>query len=153
MAKFNFKLDSVLRYKTQSVSNKMNELSTEITLLNSKIDDLDKIVMNLEDAKGSFHSNMSANVSVLDIQSHYSYMCNLNQAKKFKESDINNQISKIDNTRKELLNISREKKTLEILEEQTFEDFKKNLLKIEQMENDERNSYNHSKTIKLNQGE
>ena len=152
MAKFNFELDSVLKFKKQSESNKINQLSKEVTLLNNKINDLDTIITSMENARGSFNKNMNNCVSILDIQSHYSYMSNLNYAKKTKERDIDDQTSIVENTRKELLDIAREKKTLEILEEQKYEDFKKGLLKMEQVENDERNSYNHSKSNSINHG-
>jgi|LGOV01.1.fsa_nt_gb flagellar FliJ protein len=145
MAKFNFELDTVLNYKKQSESNKMNQLTNEINNLNFKMEDLDEITGCLENAKISFDSNMRDNISILNMQTHYSYINNLDRAKKNKEKDIDNQTLRVENTRRELIDIARSKKTLEILEDKKFENFKKELTRIEQNENDERSSYNHSR--------
>lgn len=145
MSKFNFELDTVLNYKKQSESNKMNQLMNEINNLNLKKEDLDDIMGSLENAKLNFNSTMRDNVSLLNLQTHYSYINHLDSAKKHKEKDIDNQTLIVENTRRELIDIAQSKKTLEILENKKYEDFKKELTRIEQNENDERSSYNHSR--------
>lgn len=111
MAKFNFELDTVLNYKKQSESNKMNKLMNEINDLNLKKEDLDEITGSLENAKIKFNSTMRDNVSLLNIQTHYSYINNLDSAKKHKEKDIDNQTLIVENTRRELIDIARSKNT------------------------------------------
>jgi flagellar FliJ protein len=145
MAKFNFELDTVLKYRKQSESNKKNQLMNEINDLNVKKEDLGIIISTLKNANNKFSETMKNNVSILNLQSHYSYMSFLDNSRKSKEKDVASQNVAVENTRMELIDISISKKTLEIIEEKKFEDFKRELIQIEQNENDERNCYNHSR--------
>jgi flagellar FliJ protein len=145
MAKFNFELDTVLNYRKQSESNKKNQLMNEINNLKAIKNDLESIINTMEDANDNFKNSMKDNVSILNLQSHYSYMSNLDNAKKTREKDMSDQNMTVENTRIELIDIARSKKTLEILEDKKREDFKRELIQKEQIENDERNCFNHSR--------
>lgn len=144
MAKFDFELDTVLKYRKQSESNKKNQLMNEINDLNMKKEDLRAIMDSMEEAKNNFNNKMKDKISILSLQSHYSYLSGLDKARKSKKKDVDHQSLAVENTRTELIDISRSKKALEILEEKKYEDYKRELNQKEQNENDERNCYNHS---------
>ena len=145
MAKFDFELDTVLNYRKQSESNKKNQLMNEINDLNMKKEDLRVIMDSMEEAKNNFNNKMKDNISILNLQSHYSYLSGLDKARKSRKKDVDHQSLTVENTRTELIDISRSKKVIEILEEKKYEDYKRELNQKEQNENDERNCYNHSR--------
>ena len=61
MSKFNFELDTVLNYKKQSESNKMNQLMNEINNLNLKKEDLDDIENKIKNSFQDFRGVLSDN--------------------------------------------------------------------------------------------
>lgn len=141
MARFSFKLQTLLKVKIQREESLKNELG--------------KAVQKLEEEKAKLHrlefeknryiyefNKKSRRTSVNDLIKYKGYIALISSKILIQKENINLVTRNVDKIREELITIIKEREILEKLKEKKFKEFLKEELKDEQRLNDEIISFN-----------
>ncbi len=143
MAKFIYKMQSLLNIKAQMEDNMKNELGKAVR----KLEFEKGILKSIEDDRGKyinrFNSESGRGIQVEKLKKYTEYISHLNDKIGRQKENINFAKKSVDNYRELLIKVVRERKILEKLKEKRYQDFVKQQLKEEQRLTDEVVSYNY----------
>jgi len=142
MNKYKFEFEELLNIKSQKEDNIKNNLSKENKILQEKKDTLNRIIELKKEEQDKFN-NKGKTIKISDIEIFYDYIDKLEEKITFQKNNIKIQEKKVDNIRKHLLEISKEKQILEKIKEEDLEYHKKEILYEEQKTNDEIVNYRY----------
>ena len=143
MAKFHFRLQSVLNVKTQQEDNLKNELGKAIQKLEAE----KRILSSLERASLELTAefNEKARKSTVHKLIEYNgYLSLLTSKIKLQKENVNQAALNVDKVREELVKAVKERKILDRFKEKKLEEFRLEQNKLEQKTNDEIVSYKQS---------
>jgi len=143
MAKFIFKLQSVLNLKKQNEDSKKNELGKAIQRLEAEKQKLAALEDTLENTVKEFNEK-TKKATVHELIEYNEYLSLLNSRIKVQKENVNNAALNVDKVREELIFAVKERKILDKLKEKQHEEFLTEQKKLEQKTNDEIVSYNHN---------
>jgi len=143
MAKFIFKLQSVLNLKKQNEDSKKNELGKAIQRLEAEKQKLAALEDTLENIVKEFNEK-TKKATVHELIEYNEYLSLLNSRIKVQKENVKNAALNVDKVREELIFAVKERKILDKLKEKQHEEFLTEQKKLEQKTNDEIVSYNHN---------
>jgi len=144
MAKFNFKLQSVLDLKIQMEDNKKNEFGSAVQKLEYEKKVLENIKHEKEKNIDVFGNELKNKAKVSTIRQINNYICLLGQKIEVQKENVNKASDIVDKKREELLEAVKERKIMDKLKEKEYCLFLKQELKEEQKIIDEIISFKHS---------
>ena len=144
MAKFNFKLQSVLDLKVQMEDNKKNEFGSAVQKLEYEKKVLENIKHEKEKNIDVFGNELKNKAKVSTIRQINNYICLLGQKIEVQKENVNKASDIVDKKREELLEAVKERKIMDKLKEKEYCLFLKQELKEEQTIIDEIISFKHS---------
>lgn len=142
MAKFNFKLQTLLNVKSQQEDNLKNELGKAIQKLEKEKAKLSR----LESEKDSYISEFnkkSRKTTVDKLIQFNGYISFLTEKIKLQKENVNYALQNVDKIREELIKTDREREILDKLKEKKYEIFRQEQLREEQVLNDEIINFRH----------
>lgn len=149
MAKFSFKLQTLLNVKTQMEDNLKNALGKAV----QKLEEEKAKLRHLEFEKNRYifeFNNKSRKTTVNNLIKFNNYISYLTSKILNQKENINLAVLNVDKIREELMKTVKERKILDKLKEKKYDVFLKDQLKVEQRLNDEIISF---KQIGRNAGE
>jgi len=145
MAKFVFKLQSVLNIKKQQEESKKNELGKAIQILESEKRKLSALENELENTVTEFNEK-TKKTTVQELISYNKYLSSLNSSIRLQKEKVNDAAVYVDKIREELIDAVKERKILDKLKEKKYEEYLTEQKKLEQKTNDEIVSYKHNES-------
>lgn len=142
MAKFNFRLQSVLKVKSQQEDNLKNELGKAIRKLEDEKRKLAKLEDELSSLSAKFNEK-AKKATVKKLIEYKEYLSLLTPRIKSQKENVNCAALNVDRIREELLQAVKERQILEKLKEKKKEEFLLEEKKLEQKINDEIVSFSH----------
>lgn len=138
MQNFKFKLDKVLEIKIQQE----DKIKNNITVIMKKINDENKIIIDLKE-KLNYQKQNNANLnSTLDYKNFIQYINYLEDKISYHIQLLNNLKIEYKHEQLKLIEATKERKSIEKLKEKSYNEYLANLNKIEQQSNDEFALYN-----------
>ena len=145
MAKFIFKLQSVLNLRKQKEDNIKNELGIAIQRLEQEKRSLSELENTLDATVREFNEK-TRKTTVHELIEYNEYLSLLNSRIKSQKDNVNNAAQYVDKVREELVKAVKDRKILEKLKERHYEEFLLEQKKLEQKTNDEIVSYNYNES-------
>jgi len=145
MAKFNFKLASILNIKEKMEDLKKNEFGKAVRELEEERAKLARLEQMKVDCIQSFRDNLSSGVKSDDIKQHNIYLDRLKILIRMQHEAIRKAEMKVEEKRLELVEAMRERKALDILKENAYDEFLTEEKQEEQKIVDEIVSYRSAK--------
>lgn len=145
MAKFIFKLQSVLNLRKQKEDNIKNELGIAIQRLEQEKRRLSELENTLDATVREFNEK-TRKTTVHELIEYNEYLSLLNSRIKSQKDNVNNAAQYVDKVREELVKAVKDRKILEKLKERHYEEFLLERKKLEQKTNDEIVSYNYNES-------
>ncbi len=145
MAKFIFKLQSVLNLRKQKEDNIKNELGIAIQRLEQEKRRLSELENTLDATVREFNEK-TRKTTVHELIEYNEYLSLLNSRIKSQKDNVNNAAQYVDKVREELVKAVKDRKILEKLKERHYEEFLLKQKKLEQKTNDEIVSYNYNES-------
>lgn len=141
MAKFIYKLQSLLNLKMQMEDSLKNELGKAV----QKLEDEKKILVGIEsDLEGSIlqiYSKSSKGMRVEELKEYNYYISFLRERIESQKENINHAQNIVDTYREKLIKVVQERKMLDKLKQKKFQDYLAEQQKEDQKQNDEIVSY------------
>lgn len=134
MAKFIFKMESILSIKQKLEDQAKAEYSIEIMKLRQEEEKLDELKKRKADYQAKLHDAVADTLDILEIKILEDSVENIKYNIKLQLVVIANQQKEVDLARKKLDNAMKERKTYEKLKEKAFEEFKAEINAEEQKE-------------------
>jgi len=144
MAKFVFKLQSLLNVKNQMEENLKNELGKAIQKLEYEKSILKRLEEEKEENIGHIYNKSNAGISVGELREYNAYIGYLGEKILLQKENINYAQDCVDKYREELIKIVREREMLEKLKEKKYKDYLNEQLQEEQRLNDEIVSFKYN---------
>lgn len=145
MAKFSFRLQSVLNVKTQQEDNLKNELGKAVQRLEAEKLELARLEGALDDLVAEFNEKAKKS-TVHKLIEFNEYLSLLTIKIKFQKENVNCAAMNVDKIREELVNAVKERKILDKFKEKKRAEYFQEQKKLEQKTNDEIVSYNHKES-------
>jgi flagellar FliJ protein len=123
VAKFNFKLESVLRLREKLEDLKKNEFGAAVRALEEERMKLAALEQDREDTINSFRQSINEGIAPDDINHHNNYLARLKFMIKWQHIMIERAEDFVEEKRLELVEAMRDRKSLDILKENKFEEF------------------------------
>ena len=123
MAKFNFKLESVLRLREKLEDLKKNEFGAAIRALEKEKAELLRLEQYKADTIESFKCSICEGIEPDDIHHHNNYLAKLKVLIKQQHIAIKKAEAFVELKRLELVEAMRDRKSLDILKENKFEEY------------------------------
>jgi len=143
MAKFIFKLQSVLNLRKQKEDSIKNELAVAIRKLEAERRKLFELENTLEDSVREFNEK-AKKTTVHELIEFNEYLSLLNSRIKSQKENVNNAAKYVDKVREELVKAMKDRKILEKLKDRQYEEFLLERKRLEQKTNDEIVSFNYN---------
>jgi len=143
MAKFVFKLESVLRVKIQQEESVKNELGKAIQKLEAEKSKLERLKIAHEEIIYEFNMK-TKKTTVHNLIEFNNFISHLRAKIKQQKERVNKASLIVDKIREELVKAVQERKMLEKLKEKKYEEYLTEQKKLEQKTNDEIVSYKHN---------
>jgi flagellar FliJ protein len=143
MAKFHYKLQPLLRVKSQQEDNQKNELGKAVRKLEREKAVLKKLEKEEEELINEFNEK-SKKSTVEKLIKFNEYLSYLNSRIKQQKENVNCAARNVDKVREELIRIVKERKILDNLKDRKYEQYLIEEQKQEQRLNDEITSYKHN---------
>lgn len=134
MAKFIFKMESILSIKQKLEDQAKAEYSIEIMKLRQEEEKLDELKKRKADYQAKLYNAVADTLDILEIKILEDSVENIKYNIKLQLVVIANQQKEVDLARKKLDNAMKERKTYEKLKEKAFEEFKAEINAEEQKE-------------------
>lgn len=147
MAKFAFKLQSLLNVKTQMEDSVKNELGKATKRLEEEKAVLRQIEGEMHNCILKFNSESAAGVRVEKLKEYSLYVSYLKEKAGGQKDHINIAREIVDNYREQLIRVMQEKEMLEKLKEAKYQEYLKDSLREEQRINDEIISFKYMNTL------
>lgn len=145
MAKFSFRLQSVLNVKTQVEDNLKNELGKAIQRLETEKLELSRLEGSLNNLVSEFNEKTKKS-TVHKLIEFNEYLSLLTSKIKLQKENVNNAALNVDKVREELVKAVKERKILDKFKEKKLEEYNQEQKKLEQKTNDEVASYKHKES-------
>jgi len=136
MAKFNFKLQSLLNVKAHQEDNLKNELGKAITALEAEKQKLHKLESKKDNYIIEFNQKVKK-TTVVKIKEYNGYISFLTAQIRLQKENVNCASRNVDKVREELIQIVKEREILDKLKEKKLEDYRLDEKIAEQKLNDE----------------
>lgn len=144
MAKYVFKLQTLLNLKLQLEDSLKNELGKAVQRLEEEKRIQKQIELNREECINKVNIESSRGTTVEKLREYSGYISLLKEKIELQKENVKYAENNVDNYRENLIKVVQEKKMLEKLKEKNHEDFIKNELKEERGINDEIVSYKYN---------
>ncbi len=141
MQKFGFRLESVLKLKTQIEDNAKNNLARATRELENQKYRLEELEEIKEVSMNKLTSEVDSGIPVYQIRNFNSFFGLMKNKITKQKVNVNNAQNDVDINREALVKAMQEKKILEKLKEKKYEEYLKEQSKAEQQLIDELNSY------------
>lgn len=141
MAKFSFRLQSVLNLKNQQEDNLKNELGKALRRLDNEKHKLAQLKSSLIDLEAQFNEKAKKS-DVYKLIKFNEYLSLLTSKIKLQKEKVNCAALNVDKVREELVKAVKERKILDKLKEKKKEEYFQEQKRSEQKTNDEIVSYN-----------
>lgn len=145
MAKFVFKLQTLLNVKKQMEENMKNELGKAIRSLEDEKRTYCEIEGEREEVIRQVGSESSKGIKVEKIKEYTAYISHLKIKLERQQENINVAADIVDKYREQLIQVMQEREMLDKLREKRFEEFTRELIKDEQKVSDEITNYKYMK--------
>lgn len=152
MAKFSFRLQSVLNVKTQQEDNLKNELGKAIRRLEAEKSKLLKLEGALHDLIAEFNEKAKQS-TVYKLIEFNEYLSLLTSKIKIQKENVNCAALNVDKVREDLTQAVKERQILDKLKEKKKEEYFQEQKKLEQKTNDEIVSYSHKEHRESSSGD
>jgi flagellar export protein FliJ len=136
MYKYSFEFEELLNIKSQKEDNVKNNLSKETKILDEEKNHLDYL-LSLKEKELTNFNHKGKTIKISDIEIFYTYIDNLDKKIISQKNKVQIISNRVENIRQHLIEISKEKQILEKIKEESFEEYKKEVLKDEDRTNDE----------------
>jgi flagellar FliJ protein len=143
LAKFVFKLQAVLNLKKQIEDSVKNELGKAVQELKRQIKILEDIETEREEYIRDVKSQFTSGTSVAKLKQYNLYISLLKEKMDHQKNNIKIAQQSVDNYREQLIIAVQERKMMEKLRENKYEEYLKEQQKEEQKLLDEIASFNH----------
>ena len=144
MAKFVFKLQSLLNIKTQMEDSLKNELGKAIQRVEHEKSVLNQIEHEREDWIGKIGMQSSKGITVEKLRDYSAYISLLKGKSEKQKENVNTAALNADKIREELVTMVQERKMLEKLKGKKYQDYLNEQLKEDQKLNDDLISYKYN---------
>lgn len=141
MQKFGFRLESVLKLKTQIEDNAKNNLARSTRELQNQKNRLEELEEIKEVSMNKLTSEVDSGIPVYQIRNFNSFFGLMKNKITKQKVNVNNAQNDVDINREALVKAMQEKKILEKLKEKKYEEYLVEQNKAEQQLIDELNSY------------
>ncbi len=141
MQKFGFRLESVLKLRTQIEDNAKNSLARAARELEYQKECLNEMQDVKEASMNSLSSAVDQGIPVYQVKNYNSFFALMKNKIIFQKENVNNAQNDVDINRGVLIKAMQERKIIEKLKEKKYEEFLKEENKSEQLLIDELNSY------------
>ncbi len=141
MQKFGFRLESVLKLKTQMEDNAKNSLARAARELEYQKDYLGQLEQVKEDSMQTLNSSVDKGIPVYEVRNYNNFFGLMKNKINNQKVNVNNAQKDVDINREALIHAMQEKKILEKLKDKKYEEYIKEQSKAEQLLIDELNSY------------
>jgi len=145
MAKFNFRLQSLLNVKIQMEDNLKNELAKAMRKLEKEKGKLEQLKIAEEKCIEEFNLNSVRPTTVENLKKYNLYISHLRDRIAKQKENVNSAQVIVDKIRRELIKVVQEREMLDKLKEKKYSEYLDELAKKEQRSNDEVVSYRHNK--------
>ncbi|WP_414733608.1 hypothetical protein [Acetobacterium carbinolicum] len=129
MKKFQFHLGKLLSYKDQNLENEMMILGGLTRQLSDEMDKQLELEDQLEKSQKNYERDMAASITATACQVYLHYMSFLKEQIKIVEKRIDEITEKIDIQIEVVKNLKLETRSLEIVKENRYDDYKKEIVK------------------------
>ncbi|HOQ06578.1 MAG TPA: flagellar export protein FliJ [Clostridiales bacterium] len=143
MAKFIFKMQSVLNIRKQKEDSIKNELADAMRKLEAEKRKLAELEDRLENTVREFNEKTKKS-TVHELIEFNEYLSVLNSRIRSQKENVNIAAQYVDKVREELVKAMKDRKILEKLKDRQYEQFLMEQKKLEQKTNDEIVSYNYN---------
>jgi len=141
MQKFGFRLESVLKLKSQLEDNAKNCLARATRELESQKDYLEDLKNTNEGSINSLNAEVDEGIPVYRIRTYNSYLSFMKNKITEQKENVNIAEQDVDINRESLIKAMQERKILDKLKEKKYHEYVKEQNKAEQLLIDELNSY------------
>ncbi len=145
MAKFIYRLQTVLNIKKQLEKESKNQLAIQIRTLNDEQQKLSDINSKQNSCLNGIAKVSTGNIQVDTLRQYNTYLSALKKQLSEQENNVNKASENVDIYREKLMNAAKEKKTLELLKEKKHQAFSYNEMKKEEKIVDEVLSFKYMK--------
>lgn len=144
MAKFSFRLQSVLNLKTALENQQKNAFAAARKRLDDEEEKLNMLYLRLEDYEEEGRNLRENVLSVQDLLDNQVYITRIKEYIDEQILAVKMAENRLEEERLKLVEMMKERKTYERLREKAFEQFLEEEKHSENIENDEHNSYVYS---------
>ncbi len=141
MQKFGFRLEPVLKLKTQMEDNAKNSLARAARELEYQQECLDQLEQVKEDSMKTLNSTVDKGIPVYEVRNYNNFFGLMKNKINNQKVNVNNAQMDVDINREALIHAMQEKKILEKLKEKKYEEYVKEQNKEEQLLIDGLNSF------------
>lgn len=141
MPKFEFRLNSVLKLKTQMEDNAKNNLAIAAKELIEQEDFLRELKNARNESMDSLNSETNRGISVYKVRNYNDYFSAMKSKIANQKENVNKAQKNVDINRENLVKAMQERKILEKLKEKKYQEYLKDQGKAEQLLIDELNSF------------
>ena len=141
MAKFIFKLQSLLNLKIQIEDSVKNELGKALKKLDREKKALERLEKMEEDSIFEFNHKAENKITVEKLREHTSYISSLREKIALQKENVNFAQFNVDKVREKLIKIVQEREMLDKLKEKRYQEFLEEQSREDQRLNDEIVSY------------
>jgi flagellar FliJ protein len=145
MAKFIFKLQSILNLRKQKEDSVKNELANAMRRLEAEKRKLASLEYTLDETVREFNEK-TKKTTVHELIEFNEYLSILNSRIKAQKENVNNAAQYVDKVREELVKAMKDRKIMDKLKDKQFEEFLLEQKQLEQKTNDEIVSYNYNES-------
>jgi flagellar FliJ protein len=145
MAKFIFKLQSILNLSKQKEDSLKNELANAMRRLEAEKRKLASLEYTLDETVREFNEK-TKKTTVHELIEFNEYLSILNSRIKAQKENVNNAAQYVDKVREELVKAMKDRKIMDKLKDKQFEEFLLEQKQLEQKTNDEIVSYNYNES-------
>ncbi len=142
MGKFGFRLESVLKLRTQLEDNAKNNLAHAARKLDHEVSHLERLKDQREESMSNLNAEVDkGGIEVYKIKNYNSFFASMKNKIAYQKENVNNAQNVVDINREALVKAMQERKILGKLREKRHEEFLKEQGKSEQLLIDELNSF------------
>jgi flagellar FliJ protein len=143
MAKFNYRLQSLLNVKNQLEDKTKNELAKQIAKLNEEKEKLESIYNQKDDCFLRITEESIKGTNIHTLKQYGSYLSLINSRLSRQRESVNSAVRDVDIHREKLIEISKEKKMLEMLKDKKLQQHLYNELQKEEKKTEEVVNYRY----------
>lgn len=141
MAKFNFRLQSVLNLKKSLENQQRNVFAAQRKALSDEEEKLEKLYVRLSDYEEEGRKLRESVLNIQDLLDNEVYLVRVKEYIALQKEEVRKASEKLEEERLKLIEMMKERKMYERLREKAFDEFIEEEKHSEAVSNDEHNSY------------